>query len=177
MKLSLLLGVILLVTACNRSANTHKSIRVGFSSYERVEKEILQLEDTLKFSYRKLMTNQVEVLPYNTIHLLEQNYRHAFRLNRTNEHSAIYLDRLQQLYLQEKKYALSLDWTDTLLAVFPKYKSKAALLLNAATTSEIYLKDKQKSINYYNRLLTEHPKLKQEIVEMVKARLENLNKS
>ena len=88
-----------------------------------------------------------------------------------NELSPKYLDKLQQLYLQEKKYGLSLSWTDTLLKSYPFYTQKAALLLGAATTAEIYLKDQTRMRYYYGCLLREHPKLKKEVVEMVEFRL------
>ena len=164
---------ILSIFGCTRSFNTSKKMEVGLTHLSRVEKRIVALEDSLHVSYVKLMNNSVDTLPIQTIHLLESNYKRAFRLDVENEHSAIYLDKLQQLYLQEKKYALSLSWTDTLLTRFPNYKEKAALLLNAATTAEVYLKDENKMRYYYERLLLEHPKLKKEVVAMVHLRLKN----
>ena len=164
---------ILSIFGCTRSFNASKKMEVGLTHFSRVEKRIVALEDSLHVSYVKLMNNSVDTLPIQTIHLLESNYKRAFRLDVENEHSAIYLDKLQQLYLQEKKYALSLSWTDTLLTRFPNYKEKAALLLNAATTAEVYLKDENKMRYYYERLLLEHPKLKKEVVAMVHLRLKN----
>lgn len=157
--------------SCNRSQKSEKKLLVGHPKFVRVEKQIVVLEDTLKVFYKQLINNKVDTLPIRTIHILERNYKRAFQLGKTQENSSIYLDKLQQLYTQEKKYALSLDWTDTLLLYFPHYKQKAALLLNAATTAEVFLKDRKKMTYYYNRLLNEHPKLKKEIVEMVKLRL------
>lgn len=156
---------------CTRSFNTSKKMEVGATHLTRVEKRIVDLENSLHDSYDKLMSNSVDTLPIQTIHLLESNYKRAFRLGTKNSRTAIYVDKLQQLYLQEKKYALSIAWTDSLLAYYPTYPQKAALLLNAATTAEIYLKDEQKMRYYYERLLREHPKLKKEIVEMVELRL------
>ena len=164
----LFFGVSLLILACNRSS---RNSVVHQTNYEKVEKQIVRLEDTLHYAYKQLMNNSVDTLPFNTIHLLESHYKRAFNIGAKKEMTSIYLDRLQQLYMQEKKYALSLAWTDTLLYHFPKYKQKAALLLNAATTSEVFLKDVKKTQYYYNRLLNEHPKLKKEVVEMVKMRL------
>jgi len=146
-------------------------MEVGLTHFSRVEKRIVALEDSLHVSYEKLMNNSVDTLPIQTIHLLESNYKRAFRLGTKNTRTANYVDKLQQLYLQEKKYALSISWTDSLLAYYPTYPQKAALLLNAATTAEIYLKDEHKMRYYYERLLREHPKLKKEIVEMVELRL------
>ena len=159
------------LVSCKRSENSDKKTRVGLTNYVRVEKRIIKLEDTLHYAYRQLMENQVDTLPINTIHLLESYYLRAFQLDKANQHTSHYLDKLQQLYIQEKKYALSLIWTDTLLTYFPNYKQKAVLLLNAGTTAELFLKDRKKMKYYYNRLLTEHPKLKKEVVEMVKFRL------
>ena len=157
--------------ACERNLVSSKITRVGLSNFEYVSKRISILEDTLHTSYERLMRNEIDTLPMHTIHRLESNYKRAFSLNRKNVVVSIYLDKLQQLYLQERKYALSIAWTDTLLLHFPHYKQKAALLLNAATTAEIYLKDQQKMRYYYERLLREHPKLKKEVVEMVEFRL------
>lgn len=156
---------------CTRSKSTSKQIVVGLSNSTRVEKRIEVLERELKESYKKIMDNRVDTLPIQTMHLLEANYKRAFELGPKNERSAQYLDKLQQLYLQEKKYRLSLIWTDTLLNHFPTYKHKAVLLLNAATTAELYLKDQEMMRYYYTRLLSEHPKLKKEVVEMVEFRL------
>ncbi len=163
----LIFSFCILLIGCNR---TKKHTVVGLSNYVLVEKKISILEDTLHYAFTQLMDNKVDTLPYNTIHLLERYYKRAFKLGESKEMTSVYLDKLQQLYMQEKKYALSIAWTDTLLAYFPQYKQKAALLLNAATTSEVFLKDRQKT-HYYYRLLNEHPKLKKEIVEMVKMRL------
>lgn len=157
--------------SCNRSQITDKKIQVGHSDFVHIEKQIVALEDTLHVYYQQLMDNMVDTLPLKTIHVLERNYIRAFQLGKAEENAPIYLDKLQQLYIQEKKYALSLDWTDTLLVYYPMYKQKAALLLNAATTAEVFLKDRKKMEYYYNRLLTEHPKLKKEVVDMVKLRL------
>ena len=164
---------VFLFVGCARENGTSKNVKVGLTNLSRVEKRIVVLEDSLHVYYEKLMNNSADTLPFYTIHLLASNYKRAFQLGVKNEHSAIYLDKLQQLYLQEKKYALSLSWTDTLLTRFPLYKEKAALLLNAATTAEVYLKDEKKMRYYYERLLLEHPKLKQEIVAMVQLRLKN----
>lgn len=162
---------ILSIFGCTRSFNTSKKMEVGLTHFSRVEKRIVALEDSLHVSYEKLMNNSVDTLPIQTIHLLESNYKRAFRLGTKDTRTANYVDKLQQLYLQEKKYALSISLTDSLLAYYPTYPQKAALLLNAATTAEIYLKDEQKMRYYYERLLREHPKLKKEIVEMVELRL------
>ncbi len=157
--------------ACERNSVSSKITRVGLSNFEYVSKRISILEDTLHTSYERLMRNEIDTLPMHTIHRLESNYKRAFTLNRKNVAASIYLDKLQQLYLQERKYALSIAWTDTLLKHYPFYKQKAALLLSAATTAEIYLKDQTKMRYYYGRLLREHPKLKKEVIEMVEFRL------
>ena len=177
MKLLLFISVVLVFIGCNRSEFSEKKTVVGFTNYERVEKKIVLLEDTLQYAYRLLMNNEVDTLPFKSIHMLENEYKHAFVLGSNKRSTALYLDKLQQLYLQEKKYALSLNWTDTLLHYFPNYDQKATLLLSAATTAELYLKDQKKTEYYYYRLLNEHPKLKPEVVEMVKFRLKNFNKS
>ncbi len=163
--------LIVLIVGCTRSFNSSRKMEVGLTHFSRVEKRIVALEDSLHVSYEKLMRNSVDTLPMHTIHLLESDYKRAFQLGGKNERIASYLDKLQQLYLQEKKYALSISWSDSLLLHYPSYPQKAALLLNAATTAEIYLKDEQKMRYYYERLLREHPKLKKEIVEMVELRL------
>ena len=163
--------LVLFSFGCTRSYVTSKNIKIGSTNLSRVEKRIVVLEGELEKSYQKIMSNKVDTLPIQTIHLLEANYKRAFQLGLKNERSAVYLDKLQQLYLQEKKYGLTLSWTDTLLKHYPFYKQKAALLLSAATTAEIYLKDQTKMRYYYGRLLREHPKLKKEVIEMVEFRL------
>ena len=163
--------LVLFSFGCSRSNDTSKNRKIGSTNLSRVEKRIVVLEGTLKQSYQKIMTHGVDTLPIQTIHLLEANYKRAFQLDLKNKLCPEYLDKLQQLYLQEKKYGLSLTWTDTLLKHYPFYKQKAALLLSAATTAEIYLKDQTRMRYYYGRLLREHPKLKKEVVDMVEFRL------
>ena len=163
--------LVLFSFGCSRSNDTSKNRKIGSTNLSRVEKRIVVLEGRLKQSYQKIMTHGVDTLPIKTIHQLEANYKRAFQLGPKNERSALYLDKLQQLYLQEKKYRLSLTWTDSLLNHFPAYNQKAILLLNAATTAELYLKDQEMMRYYYERLLREHPKLKKEVVEMVEFRL------
>ena len=163
--------LVLFSFGCTRSYDSSKNRKIGSTNLSRVEKRIVVLEGELEKSYEKIMTNRVDTLPIQTIHLLEANYKRAFKLGLKNELSPEYLDKLQQLYLQEKKYGLSLTWTDTLLKHYPFYKQKAALLLSAATTAEIYLKDQTRMRYYYGRLLREHPKLKKEVVDMVEFRL------
>ncbi len=171
------LCILVLIFGCNRIDKSKRKTIVGLSNYKYVEKRIVALEDTLHYAYRELMENHVDTIPINTIHLLEKYYQRAFQLSKKQKSTFEYLDKLQQLYTQEKKYALAIAWTDSLLFYAPHYTQKASLLLNAATTTEIYMKDQKKALYYYNRLLKEHPRLKKEVVEMVELRLKNLNKS
>ena len=88
---------VFLFIGCARENRTSKNVKVGLTNLSCVEKRIGVLEDSLHRSYEKLMNNSVDTLPLQTIHLLASNYKRAFRLDVKNEHSAIYLDKLQQI--------------------------------------------------------------------------------
>jgi hypothetical protein len=162
--------LILFLVACSRNAS-ETNIQVGLTPLQLLSKKIEVKELELQKSYQKLMQNESDSLPIQTIHQLEVLYKRYFIYDNKALLSAEYLDKLQQLYLQEKKYMLSLSWSDSLLTHFPTFKGKANVLLSAATTADVCMHDRSKMIYYYRRLLNEHPKLKLEIKKMVEDRL------
>lgn len=167
----LILIVGLVLASCGNKPKEKKS---DIPTKDFLKSEIVEINDSLKVLYKDLMENPGYKFP--TLAVNEAVFRHLqyYRYYPKDDYAAICLDKVQQLYLQEKAYELSLNYTDTLLTKYPNYKNRATLLLNAGSTGEI-LQDTSIIRKYYSQLLSEFPNLEKETKEMVSFRLKHLN--
>lgn len=160
-----------LIFSCT-SKETKKGNDIPTQAY--LKKEIKEMDDSLQILYKNMM--EISGYKFPNLALNEAIYTNLqfYHYYPKDTFSAKCLDKVQQLYLQKKAYQLSLDYTDTLLLKFPKYKERPNLLLNAGSTGEI-LQDTTIIRKYYTQLLSENPNLNAETKEMVEFRLKNLN--
>ncbi len=167
----LVLVVGLFLASCGNQPKEKKS---NIPTKDFLKSEIVEINDSLKVLYRNLMESPGYKFP--TLAVNEAIFRHLqyYKYYPKDDYAATCLDKVQQLYLQEKAYELSLNYTDTLLVKYPKYKERATLLLNAGSTGEI-LQDTAIIRKYYTQLLDEYPNLESETKEMVSFRLKHLN--
>lgn len=145
-------------------------------SQDFLKERITKMDDSLKGLYQKMMNNPSAKIPSSAIYETVNRYLEYYRNYPKDSYSATCLDKVQQLYLQEKEYKKSLNYTDTLLWKYPKYKKRASLLLNAGATCDV-INDRVNVKKYYSMLLKENPHLNKETKEMVEFRLEHINLS
>ena len=145
-------------------------------SKETLKSSIKEMDDSLKVLYKELMKDESKQIPSLAIIETINRYLAYYKNYPEDNFAPECLDKVQQLYLQEKVYEKSLEYTDTLLMKYPKYKNRASLLLNAGSTCEI-TNDKAKIKKYYTQLLEEFPNLDKETKEMVEFRLKHINLS
>jgi hypothetical protein len=166
----------LFIYSCKPSTTSTKS-RKDLNPKSELIKEISITEDSLHQAYEKIMANEVDSIPYSMIHRIEEKYISFYQKYKKDSLAPIYLDRLQQLYLQDKKYLYAVNWVDTIVMNYPSYKGVNLMLYNAGNTADMYLNDTNRVKKYYNTLLERSPKLKNEIRSELKYRLSHLSKS
>jgi tetratricopeptide (TPR) repeat protein len=162
-----------LIQCKNSTENENLSIR---PSQDELKKSIKVMDDSLKVLYQELMKDPQKQVPSLAIYETINRYLAFYKNYPTDKYSANCLDKVQQLYQQEKIYENSLAYTDTLLLKFPDYKEKANLLLNAGSTAEL-MNDMDLLKKYYQRLLEECKDLNSETRKMVEFRLKHIDKS
>lgn len=146
------------------------------TSKESLKRQIKEMDDSLKGLYKQMMSNPDFQFP--TLAINEAIYRNLAYYKRfpKDAYSAACLDKVQQLYMQQKRYYMSLNYTDSLLLKYPNYPKKPELLLNAGSTGEM-MQDTAIIRKYYSKLLNDCPNITAETKEMVEFRLKNLKLS
>jgi TolA-binding protein len=167
-----LLGVIFI--QCKSSVEKEKGNEKP--SKESLKASIKVMDDSLATMYKAIMNNNSQQIPSLAITETINRYLAFYRAYPDDKYSPECLDKVQQLYLQKKVYEKSLEFTDTLLIKYPKYKNRANLLLNAGSTCEL-TNDKTKIKKYYSQLLKEFPNLDKETKEMIEFRLKHIHLS
>jgi len=176
MKLSsLIVALLVLFISCTRKSGASQP-KIGYSGSDSLKKSISIKEKTLKNYYQELMVseNSIDSLPNQLINSLLKEYQLFYKTYPKDTLSPYYLDKIHQLFTQEKQYTYAVDWVDTLLYHYPNYANKSLVLYSAATTSDLYLLDTNRVKKYYNRLLIECPKLKSQIKHEISHRLKYL---
>lgn len=168
-KISYLLVLSALLFSC--SAKTTKD---EIPTQEFLKSEIKEINDSLQGLYKNLMEQPGYKFPTLAINEAIHRNLQYYKYYPKDAYAAECLDKVQQLYMQEKAYDLSLNYTDTILLKYPKYAKRASLLLNAGSTGEI-MQDTTVIRKYYEQLLREYPKLEPGTKKMVEFRLKNLN--
>lgn len=143
-------------------------------SMESLKTRIDEMNDSLQGLYADLMEDPSKKIPSIVFYEAINRHLDFYKNYPKDPYSATCLDKVQQLYLQEKVYEKSLEYTDTLLLKYPKYEKKASVLLNAGSTADV-MQDTAKVRRYYSQLLDEYPNLNKETKEMVEFRLKHLN--
>jgi hypothetical protein len=147
------------------------------SSKESLKAQIQEMDDSLKVWYKLVMDGKESSVPSLVIYETVNRHLDFYRAFPEDDFSATCLDKVHQLYMQEKVYELSIAYADTLLMKYPKYPNKAEVLLSLGSTYDVVLNDSTKVRLYYTRLLKEHPSMDKEVRDQVSFRLKHLNKT
>jgi hypothetical protein len=168
------LSLIVLIS-CTRKNDVHQP-HIGYTGADSLKNCILLKEKTLKNYYQDLMTGDksIDTLPNQLINSLLKEYQIFYKTYPKDTLTPYYLDKIHQLFTQEKQYTYAVDWVDTLLHNYPSYRNKSIVLYSAATTSDLYLMDTNRVKRYYQRILIECPKLKIEVKNQITHRLKYL---
>jgi hypothetical protein len=163
------------VVSCSRN-QIQNSVAIGFEGGDSLKSVISSKERVLREYYHQLMDNKdgVDSLPNHSINELIKEYQIFYRLYPNDSMSPFYLDKIHQLFIQEKQYSYAVDWIDTLLTNYPNYKNKTLVLYSAATTSDMFLMDTNRVKRFYARILNESPKLKKEVRTQIQHRMKYL---
>lgn len=172
MKILVFCVVALLAVACGSDKNTS-----GAPTQADLKKSIEVMNDSLDVMFQEVMDGKRDKVPSLAIYETVNRYLAYYRAFPNDTYAATCLDRVHQLYLQEKVYDLSVQYGDTLLQRYPKYSERANVYLSLGSTYDVMLKDSAKVRLYYSKLLKEFPKLPKETQEMVQFRLKHLDKT
>ena len=177
MRLFVFITIVLALVSCSRKTDSSNiEVNVGDDKVMFINK-IKLVEDSLADHYKLMVNNRADSLPSRMIQRTIELYEGYYRKFPTDSLTPIYLDKIHQLHMQEKRYFYAVNWVDTLLLHFPNYNHKAEVLYSAATTSDLYLLDTNRIKRYYNKMLVECPKLKPHIKSEIVQRLQNLKLS
>lgn len=173
-KITLFIVLSILIFACK--SNENKDNTKEKATAKELKSEINKMNDSLKVIYADIMKDPSKEIPSLTIIATINSYLEFYRNYPQDPFAPECLDKVQQLYLQDKTYEMSLAYTDTLLKKYPHYKEKATLLLNAGSSCEM-TNERSRMKKYYTQLLKEFPKLDKETKEMVEFRLKHIDLS
>jgi hypothetical protein len=142
----------------------------GSPTIEKLKSDIQLIDDSLKVYYQQVMNNQIESVPNDAIQKTIDAHLTFYHYYPKDEFSAECLDKVHQLYIQQKLYVKSVEIANTLLTEFPKYKGKKDVLYSIATTYDFMLNDTVNARKYYEKVL-EIPKLDKETRENISSRV------
>ncbi len=148
----------------------------GTPTIEKLKSEIQMIDDSLKLYYQQVMNNQLESVPNDAIQKTIDAHLTFYHFYPKDEFSAECLDKVHQLYIQQKLYVKSVEIADTLLNEFPKYKGKKDVLYSIATTYDFMLNDLVNAKKYYEKILM-LPKLDKETRENISTRIKLMGMS
>jgi hypothetical protein len=171
------LTIVLVIASCSRKTDYKDHASSEGSDKTMFLNKIKLTEDSLANHYKLMVNNRADSLPSKMIQRTIELYETYYRKFPNDSLTATYLDKIHQLHTQEKRYFYAVNWVDTLLIRFPMYQHKAEVLYSAATTSDLYLLDTNRVKRYYNKMLSECPKLKPHIKQQIEKRLSNLDVS
>lgn len=165
-----------ILASCTRGEGTN-NLSIGYNGADSLKKSIELKENNLKNYYQAIMQDQltIDTLPNKLINELIKDYQIYYRSYPKDSLSPYFVDKIHQLFTQEKQYTYAADWVDTLLNYYPNYSNKSLVLYSAATSVDMYLLDTNRAKVYYLRLLEECPKLKTEVKNQINHRLRYLD--
>lgn len=172
---NLIFGITLVfsLASCGDSKKDSKEI----PTQEFLKERIQEMDDSLQQAYEKIMNEGSTKIPSLLIYEAINRQLDFYHNYPTDPFSANCLDKVHQLYMQEKVYDKSVEYADTLLLKFPNYKYKKEVLLSIGSTYDTMLGDTSMVRKYYTKLLKEVPNLDKETKSMVQFRLKNLSLS
>lgn len=163
-------GLIFVFFGCQSKSSTSNRDLEKEALLEKIHRYEALLED----DYKSLMENRRKDLPSQHLSQLSDTYISFYNTFHDDTITPYFLDKLHQLYLQDKRYTYSVAWADTLIQRYPTYKGKANVLISAASTTDMFLNDTSKVKKFYLQLLKEYPKLNNEMKSFIDNRLDNL---
>lgn len=142
-----------------------------------LKSDIKAMDDSLLVQYELVKKNKVKDIHPNYYINATQKYLTFYRKFPKDPYAPECLDKVQQLYTQQKLYDLTLKFSDTLLLKYPDYKGNPSVLLNAGSIADGIIHDKSKIQKYYGKLLKDYPNIDKETKEMVEFRLKHIDLS
>lgn len=167
--------ILIVLISCTRKNSAHHP-QIGYTGVDSLKKSISLKEKNLQKYYQDLMVGEksIDTLPDKLINSLLSEYQVFYKTYPKDTTTPYYLDKIHQLFTQEKQYAYAVDWVDTLLNHYPKYRNKSLVLYSAATSSDLNLMDTNRVKRYYQKMLNECPKLKIEVKNQINHRMKYL---
>ncbi len=173
LKKTLYFSLITVLISCGQKSTENKKEKIP--TPEEIKKDISAIDDSLAYYYQQMKENKIQdIHPNIFLTAIDKNLL-LYRLYPKSPEAPFCLDKVQQLYTQQKQYYLALNYSDTLLEKYPKYKGNALVLLNAGSIADGILNDKKLVEKYYKQLLNNHPSIDQETKEMVEFRLKHID--
>lgn len=140
-----------------------------------LKSDIKAMDDSLSVQYELVKKNKVNGIHPNYYINATQKYLAFYRKFPKDPYAPVCLDKVQQLYTQQKLYDLVLKFSDTLLMKYPDYKDNPTVLLNCGSIADGIIHDKKKIQKYYGKLLKDYPNIDKETKEMLEFRLKHID--
>lgn len=166
----LYIGSLIALAACGEK-NTAED---GRPSQEELKAAIHKTDDSLKIYYKEIMAGNTEKLPSGAIQKAIDAHLAYYHYYPKEAYAAECLDKVHQLYMQDKKYVSAVEICDTLIAKYPSYPNRNDVLLDAASTYDYMLRDTTHARKYYEMLLTSN-KISTETKGEIEYRLSHLH--
>jgi tetratricopeptide (TPR) repeat protein len=167
------LPLVVFIFSCGQNSKTKEEEKIP--TPEEIKKEISEMDDSLSYYYQQMKENKIQDIHPNVFLTTIEKNLSLYRLYPKSAEAPKCLDKVQQLYTQQKQYYLALNFSDTLLSKYPKYKGNALVLLNAGSIADGILNDKKLVEKYYRQLIKDYPSLDKETKEMVEFRLKHID--
>ncbi len=174
MSRSYLFGVIYLVVglslySCGGNSNK-KDKEVPKLSKSELKASLAKIEDSL----RMMQKNGEKI---ESLHQIEYINRHLdyYRAYPEDKYSPVCLDKVQWMYLILQAPQYSIDYSDTILEMYPKYKNRAGVLESQGATYDAIVEPRDSAMvrKYYTMLLDENPSMNKEKRDGIRKRLKN----
>lgn len=150
----LIFGFMLLaLTACGGEKAAKSNNNDGRPAQDELKTTIRQMDDSLKVQYGRIMDGKAERIPDESIDQAINAHLAFYHYYPEDAYAAECLDKVHQLYMQQKAYLKSVNTCDTLIAKYPSYKNMHEVLLDAASTYDYMLRDTVNARKYYEKLL------------------------
>jgi len=159
----------LCLQSCGGNSN-EKDKAVPKLSKSELKASLTQMEDSL----RMMQKNGVKI---ESLHQIEYINRHLdyYRAYPEDKYSPVCLDKVQWMFLNLQAPQYSIDYSDTILEMYPKYKNRAGVLESQGATYDAIVEPRDSAMvrKYYTMLLDENPSMDKEKREGIRKRLKN----
>jgi hypothetical protein len=171
MKIISIICITLFMFACGSKNGVEKG-----SDIVEMKKELSLIDDSLKQEFQEAKKNNRMVSGDKMARTISA-YLKFYKAFPKDDYAPFCLDKIQGLHMQNNNIHLSLAYSDTLLANYPKYENRFVILESQGANYDVFEEYRDTNLvrKYYTLLLNEHKKITNEKRKDIQYRLDHLN--